>query len=49
MDEAISALLRLNATVTEHEFTGKQAMLMAWDKAQEAYENGGRLPGITRG
>lgn len=49
VDEAISALLRLNATVTEHEFTGKQAMLMAWNKAQEAYENGGRLPGITTG
>lgn len=49
VDEAISALLRLNATVTEHEFTGKQAMLMAWNKAQEAYESGGRLPGITTG
>lgn len=49
VNEAIGDLLRLNATVTEHEFTGKQAMLMAWNKAQEAYENGGRLPGITTG
>lgn len=49
VNEAIGDLLRLNATVTEHEFTGKQAMLMAWNKAEEAYRNGGRLPGITTG
>lgn len=49
VNEAIGDLLRLNATVTEHEFTGKQAMLMAWQKAEEAYRNGGKLPGITTG
>lgn len=49
VDEAIGSLLALNATVTDHEFTGKQAMLMAWDQAQTAYENGGKLPGITTG
>jgi replicative DNA helicase len=49
VDEALGALLALNSTVTEHEFTGKQAMKMAWDKAEEAYANGGRLPGITTG
>lgn len=49
VDEAIGDLLRLNATVTEHEFTGKQAMLMAWKQAEEAWKNGGKLPGITTG
>lgn len=49
VNEAIGDLLRLNATVTEHEFTGKQAMLMAWHRAEQAYRNGGKLPGITTG
>lgn len=49
VNEAIGDLLRLNATVTEHEFTGKQAMLMAWNRAEEAYRSGGKLPGITTG
>jgi replicative DNA helicase len=49
VDEAIGALLNLNSTQTECEFTGKQAMLMAWEQANKAYENGGRLPGITTG
>ena len=49
VDEAIGSLLALNATVTDHEFTGKQAMQMAWEIAEEAYHNDGRLPGITTG
>lgn len=49
VDEAIGALLALNATVTEHEFTGRQAMVMAWEKAEAAHLNGGKLPGITTG
>jgi replicative DNA helicase len=49
VNEAISDLLRLNATVTEHEYTGKQAMAMAWRQAEEAHLNGGKLPGITTG
>ena len=49
VDEAIGALLNLNATQTECEFTGKQALQMALEQSQEAYENGGVLPGITTG
>ena len=49
VDEAIGDLLRLNAAVTEHEFTGKQAMQMAFEQAHKAWENGGKLPGITTG
>lgn len=49
VDEAIGSLLALNATVTEHEFTGKQALRMAWDQAEIAHANGGLLPGVTTG
>lgn len=49
VDEAIGDLLRLNASVTEHDFTGKQAMLLAWEQANTAYQNGGLLPGVTTG
>lgn len=49
VDEAIGALLNLNATQTECEFTGKQALQMAMDTAEAAYNNGGKLPGITTG
>lgn len=49
VDDAIGALLALNATVTEHEFTGRQAMMMAWAQAEEAFKNGGKLPGVTTG
>lgn len=49
VDEAIGALLALNATVTQCEFTGRQALQIAWEQAQKAYENGGKLPGITTG
>jgi replicative DNA helicase len=49
VNEAIGELLRLNATVTEHEFTGKQALALAWKQAEEAHLNGGKLPGITTG
>ena len=33
VDEAIGALLALNATVTECEFTGRQALNLAWQQA----------------
>jgi replicative DNA helicase len=49
VDEAIGALLNLNAAQSEHDFTGKQALLAAWKQVQAAYESGGKLPGITTG
>src|SRR5690606_23210528 len=49
VNEAIGSLLALNSTVTECEWTGKQALQMALDVAQEAFDNGGKLPGITTG
>lgn len=49
VDEAIGSLLALNATVTECEFTGRQALQIAWQQAEKAYQNGGKLPGITTG
>lgn len=49
VDAAISALMALNATVTECEFSGKQMMHQAWKMVQKAYESGGELPGITTG
>lgn len=49
IDAAIASLLALNADVACHEYTGKQSMVMAWEMAQKAYENGGVLPGITTG
>lgn len=49
VDAAIGSLLALNASVTEHEFTGKQMMAMAWAAVEQAHQNGGKLPGITTG
>lgn len=49
VDAAIAELMALNASVTEHEFTGKQALSMAFEAAEKAYRNGGKLPGITTG
>src|SRR5690606_13705114 len=49
VDAAIAALMQLNAEVADHEFTGKQILQMAFAVSQEAFENGGRLPGITTG
>lgn len=49
VDAAIAALLSLNSTVTEHEFTGRQVLQMAFDVSIAAYESGGKLPGITTG
>lgn len=49
IDTAIGELLNLNASQTEHDFTGRQAMMAAWKQVQAAYESGGKLPGITTG
>jgi replicative DNA helicase len=49
VDTAIGELLALNATVTECDFSLKQAMKAAFDQVQAAHENGGALPGITTG
>lgn len=49
VNEAIAALLSLNAEVTEHEFTGKQILQMAFEVTERAFANGGQLPGITTG
>lgn len=48
-EAAIAALMALGSTVTECEYTGKQAMKMAMAMVQAAYEAGGQLPGITTG
>lgn len=49
VDSAVARLMALSATVTDCEFTGKQAMHQAWRVVEEAHANGGRLPGITTG
>ena len=49
VDAAIASLMALNATVTECEYTGKQAMQLAWREVEKAYANGGVLPGVTTG
>lgn len=49
VDAAIASLLSLNAEVTEHEFTGRQALQIAFDLASQAHANGGQLLGITTG
>lgn len=49
VDRAIGELLALNATQTDCEYTGKQALALAWRAAEEAFENAGKLPGITTG
>lgn len=49
VDAAIGALLSLNATVTDHEFTGRQILQLAFAVSLKAHENGGKLPGITTG
>ncbi|WP_372483789.1 replicative DNA helicase [Stenotrophomonas sepilia] len=49
VDVAVAKLLSLNATVTDCEFTGKQAMQQAWKEVVRTHENGGNLPGITTG
>lgn len=49
VDRAIAALLNLNSTVTECEYTGKQVLKLALDAAQKAYYSDGVLPGITTG
>lgn len=49
VNEAITALMALNAEVAEHEFTGKQILQMAFDVTSAAFNNGGVLPGITTG
>lgn len=48
-EAAIAALMALGSSVTECEFTGKQALRMAWESVEEARKNGGALPGITTG
>lgn len=49
VDRAIGALLNLNAQASECEFTGKQLLRMANEAVSEAFNNGGKLPGITTG
>ncbi|KGM54186.1 helicase DnaB [Lysobacter arseniciresistens ZS79] len=49
VDAAIADLMALSASMVEHEFTGKQALSMAFTQAEEANRNGGLLPGITTG
>lgn len=49
INEAIGGLLNLNSAQSEHDFTGKQAMMAAWKQVEAAYANGGKLPGITTG
>ncbi|RYG85213.1 MAG: replicative DNA helicase [Alphaproteobacteria bacterium] len=49
LSDAIGELMRANQISAECEFTGKQAMEMAWNEVARSYENGGALPGITTG
>lgn len=49
VDRAIASLLNLNAAVTECEYTGKQALQLAWREVEATHANGGRLPGISTG
>lgn len=49
VDRAIASLLSLNSVVTECEYTGKQALQMAWREVEATHANGGKLPGITTG
>lgn len=49
VDAALGALMALNATVTDCEYTGNQALRQAWRQVEEAHANGGQLPGITTG
>lgn len=49
VDMAIASLMALNSSVAECEFTGRQALMMAWEQADAAAKNGGKLPGITTG
>lgn len=49
LNAAIGELLNLTSAKRECEFTGDQVMQMAAREVFEAFENGGRLPGITTG
>lgn len=49
VDSAIASLMALNSSVTECEYTGKQAMKLAMEIVRQAVESGGGLPGITTG
>lgn len=49
VDEAIAALMSLNVEASEHEFTGRQILNMAYQITEAAFRNGGVLPGITTG
>lgn len=49
VNEAIGALMALSATATECDYSLRQAMKLAFQVMQEAYEAGGALPGITTG
>lgn len=49
VDSAIGRLLSLNSSVTNCEYTGKQAMKLAWEAISFAHANNGKLPGIPTG
>lgn len=49
VDSAIGRLLSLNSSVTDCEYTGKQAMKLAWEAISFAHANNGKLPGIPTG
>lgn len=49
IDAAIAALMALNATEANHEFTGKQILSMAFEVSQAAFLAGGTITGITTG
>ena len=49
MSDAIGELMRFNRTAADCEFTGKQAMELAWNEVVRSHEHGGALPGITTG
>jgi len=49
LDDAIRALMALNAVEARHEFTARDAARIAVNRLHEAHEAGGKLQGITTG
>jgi replicative DNA helicase len=49
LDETIRALMSLCKTEARHEYTLQQAARLAWEDAQDAWQNRGSLRGVTTG
>lgn len=49
VDRAIAELLALNSSAADCEFTGKQALKLAWQEIERASQREGQIPGIPTG